>query len=221
MTMELHDAANGDGLFDVQGKAIAVISSLNTARGTTIPTAVQAVVDQFEGISGMDLDFQEIVEGLSAATTGWDSQGGGLASTMQAFCRNLLAGFVDDDSSALDQSLTAQLEYLIEQMEDDDDYVTPNTVGGTLSAGGSNTGDPQIVWTSARGDGRESENMVAETISITVASISGSSFTLSFAGQQSTGSLDSDWPEGSGAKKSISARTPSQSLISGGGFSEG
>jgi hypothetical protein len=219
MSMELYDAVNGDGLFDVQGKAILAITALNTVRGTTIPGVVADVVDQFELIAGMDLDFQQVVDGLSAASANFVAQGSTLAGTLRTFCQRLLAEFVDDDSSAIDQSQTAQLEYLIAQMESDTDYVTPNVVGISLSAGGSNVGDPAIAYSVVRGDGKTLENVFAESITVTVASASTTGvLTLQFAGQQSVDSLDPDWPGGSGATKRLTSSSPTESLLIGGGF---
>ena len=145
MTMNLHDAGNGDGLFDIQGKAFGAITTLNTARGTTVAASVESVMAQLNMVASIPTSYEQAGSNLPYALTSWQSSGDSLPQSLSSFCQSLLLAFVAEDSTQIDTSLTAALEYLIVQMETDGDYVAPNVVTGVLTPSGSNVGDTIIV----------------------------------------------------------------------------
>ena len=218
MSVELRDAVNGDGLMDIQGKGFFALDTLNTVRLTTVPDEVVDFLDQFVTLT-LDLELQATVEGLPAAAAGWQSAGGGLSSKIRDVCRDLMIEMVQDDSDEPDRDLTSTLEFLVQQMEDDGNYVDANAITLTLAANSANIGDPAICYTTRRGDGRVQENALAEVIQIEVTSDqSETSPGLSFIGEEAVDSLAYDWPKGSGLNTSISGQDAAASLLSNGDF---
>lgn len=224
MTMNLTDGVNNNGLFDLQGKAIDTINDLNTFAGTTLPGNFDAIVTGFEAATGYPLDFQSAIQGLPSALTSWQTAGQTLASAVQTYCRNLLAEMVNNEAAyqAILQAdnLQNQLEFLAAEMVTADDYVDPNVVAGTLTAG-SNTGDTAIVWTLANADGAQEQNAYAETLTLEVAANpSATTPSITITGEPSTPKLAADWPQGSGANTTLRATNPASSLVSNGTFAE-
>lgn len=218
MTMELYDAVNGDGLFDVLDAAFDVLESLNTARLTTIQDEVEGFVAQFKAIDSPPLDMENAMVGLPAAVANWKSTGNVLTQAIATSCQRLLIEFVQADGSQPNRTLGYALEYLIDQMETAGDYVDPNTVSISLSTGASNVGDPAICYTTLRGDGRPQENLLAEVMELSVAR-TGTAPSIRFTGKErASGLLREDWPAGSGASTQITATQASASLLSNGNF---
>lgn len=223
MTMELHDAVDGDGLFDIQGKGFKLLYTLNVARLTTIPGVAEDLLAQFQALAdSTDLDFAAAMEGIPAAVESWQSGGNALATAIVGNASDLLIEFAKADAAQPDSSLENALEYLIAQMETDGDYVDGNTVAISLAAGGSNVGDVAICYTTARGDGKTSENILTETIAATVtAAASAVTPTVQFIGDEEADDiLGQDWPAGSGCKLSVTATNPANSLLSNGDFED-
>jgi hypothetical protein len=221
MTMNLHDGTNHNGLFDLQGKAFVALNDLNTNAASTIPAAVQAVIEQYKKKTDSTLTMNEALDGLAAAVASWQSDTTALSSPLTSYCSQLLREFVLADAAQPVDTLSNALNYLIAQMTAGADYVTPNAVATSLAVGGSNIGDAVILYDKHRGDGRVQENSLAEAIAIAVTNdSSASSPTVTFTGLPSVGLLDPTWPQGSGIGLSIAAFDPtsSQNLVTNGGF---
>lgn len=220
MTIELHDAVNGDGLMDVQGKAFAALEALFTSIGSTIPGKIETFLSQFILRSDAnDLDVFEAMERLPAAVTSWQNSASSLSGQIRTNLQNLLLELVAADDEQPENTLTYALQYIIDQMETAGDYVAPNTISLTLTAGGSNVGDPAICHSTLRGDGQVQQNILAEDIAITVSS--GGGPTLKFLAPVSqSNKLTHDWPLGSAANVSIAATSPAASLLSNGDFED-
>jgi hypothetical protein len=221
MTIELHDAVNGDGLIDVQGEAFGAMELLNTAVKTTVPAQVETFIDFFQKRADADdLQIVETMEGITAAVESWQAGGtGGLSAQLQTVLEDLLLAVVAADAPQPEATLEYALQYIIDQMETDGDYVAANTITLGLTPGGSNTGDVAIVYSELRGDGRQQEHIYAETIQVSVSDVTGP--TLRFQGAVAqTDLLANDWPLGSGADVSITATDPANSLLSNGDFED-
>ena len=218
MTMNYY-SVDGDGLFDIQGFALHAADTLNEARNSTVPDTVEAVLAQLNLVADIPLTYEQAGSPLPNALTNWQNNGTGLCQSLTTFCQSLLQAFVAEDTSAVDKSVKAALTYLIEQMEADGYYVSPNTVGGVLTPDGSNAGDSVVTWSLNRGDGKDQENAIAETITLTVsANPSATAPSIKCVGEASTQALNHDWPAGSGTNRSISATNPAASLLSNGNF---
>ena len=221
MTIELRDAVNGDGLMDIQGRGFHAIDTLNTARLTTVPAEAEDFLEQAKN-KAQDADYDLAMSQVPSALKSWQSAGSSLTTAIRRACELLLVEFVQDDSDQPDRALAVSLKYLIDQMEEDQSYVTPSVVGLSLATGADNIGDVAICYTERRGDGRPQENLLAETIEIEVVSdASAVSPTLSFHGEGAVANrLSQDWPAGSGSNRRIAAVNPAGSLLSNGDFQD-
>jgi len=222
MTIELTDVVNGDGLFDIQGKGFYAIDTLNTARLTTVPDEVEDFVEQYKNLSGGDLDYSAAMKSIASVTGSWQSSGGSLASGIVAACRELLIQFVQDDSAEPAKTLLASLNWLITDMVAAGNYVDANVIGLTLTADTDNIGDPAILYTTLRGDGKVLENTLAETIQVEVTGDSSATTpALTFTGEEAIANkLSHLWPAGSGINRQITATDPASSLLSNGDFED-
>lgn len=220
MTIELHDAVNEDGLFDVQAKAFAVLNTLFTAIGTTVPTSVESFISQFLLRSdASDLDVFRAMENLPAAMTSWQSQASTLSSQVRTNLQEFLLELVAADADQPERTLTFALQYLIDQMLADGDYVTANTISLTLTAGLTNVGDVAVCYSELRGDGQVNQNVLAETIDVTISSTTGPVLRLRSPLAQAN-RLAHDWPMGSGVNTTLAATDPAASLLSNGDFED-
>lgn len=220
MTLKLTGAGTG-GLFDILGKAFYSLNVLNTARGTTVPTEVEDFLAEWEGLTGADLDYQGIIQGIAAASQNWQRAGNSLAASVRGACESLLVEMVNDDAPQPDRAVKRALQYLIDQMEGGGYYVDANAVTLTLTADTGNDTDVAICYTTRRGDGREQENMLAEDIDVSVTAESGTTPTLTFLGEAAMKDrLSHLWPLGSGCNRSIVATSAVASLLSNGDFED-
>jgi hypothetical protein len=218
MSMNL-TSVTGDGLFDIQAKAIHAIDVLLAAAKTTVPNVVEDAVDQLNLVTPIPLTYEQAGSTIPTSLSSWQSSSGSLSNPLSLFCQNLLIAFVGEDSDLIDGSLTAALDYLIDQMEADGDYVTPNVVDATLTDGASNVGDTVVCWTLADGDGKDRQNAYAETITMTVgASPSATVPSITCVGESIVAMLNQDWPGGSGVNRAVSATSPASSLLTNGNF---
>lgn len=219
MAIEYYDAVNGDGLFNILGKIFHAQNTLNTARGTTVPAEILDAVNQYKKKTDADLEMDRAIEGLSNAERSWRNTGATLANQLQRTAQNLLTEVVRADSTIDRSSLTASLEYLIEKMIADAYYVDANTPGSSVVADGGNSAtDVSIAVTHYNGDLVTQQNILAETLTITVEG-SGANTTLRIQGESPvSNSLSEEWPGGSGVNTTIPIFSPSDSIITNGDF---
>lgn len=223
MSIELYDAVNHDGLFDILGRAFHALGTLNTARLTTVPTEVKDFLAQFKlHASSAELAWAEAMEGLPGSVSGWQGTGSILSEQVRRNCERLVIQAVKADAAQPEYTLARALAYLLDQMEADGDYVDGNTVSLTLTPAAGNEGDAAIASTEKRGDGRVQENLLAESIAVEVTNdASAVSPTIQFLGQAAeTNRLSHDWPKGSGARLSLTATDAAASLLSNGDFED-
>jgi hypothetical protein len=218
MSMNLN--SGGNGLFDIQGKALHAIDVLNRARLTTVPSTVEDTIDTLNLVTPIPLSYETAGANLPNSITSWQSSGSGLAQTLSSFCQDILLAFVaEDNGDSIDTSLTGALNYLIDQMVVDTAYVAPNVVAATLTAGVSNVGDTVVCWTLAGGAGEQRQNAYAETITMTVGSNpSATAPSITCIGESKVDLLSQDWPAGSGTNRTITATNPASSLVANGTF---
>lgn len=219
MAVELIDAVNFDGLFDLLGKAFFAQATLETAIKTTVPTEVIDALDQFK-LRASDLDIEGAEDSLPGSITVLQQGGIGSQALIQRYCQQLLIRMVDDDTPLDSPTLKNALVELIDQMEDSGDDVDASTVTATAAMGGSNVGDGVIVVSAKRGDGRFQENMLAETI-LGLPTSDGLTASIRFVTAAKAGLLYPSWPAGSGIAVSLSPVAPSnQSLLLNGDFED-
>lgn len=216
MTIEFYDAVNGDGLFNVLGRVFAAQGAINTSRGTTVPTAVDSVLTQFQNVNP-DTARNALVAAIPSALAGHQSAAGGLVTALQSFASAFLIDFVNRDTTLPQKTLTNALTELIDQMVTEGESVDRSTVSATPTAG-TNTGTGKIICGTIRGDGEVIQSIIAETISVSFAS-SGANAAAIFTGTPLTTNLSQDWPDGSGCSIGIVSVTADVApLLTNGGF---
>lgn len=218
MAVELYDAGNGDGLFDLIGKAIHAFNTLNTARLTTIPTQTLAVLTKFENLASPSIAQQNSIVGIAPATFQWQGGGSSLAAALQQYCQQYLIETVHADTKLSTKNLQTALKELIRQMIASSDSMDANTVSAAITVGSSNTGTGVVTASVKRGDGLTQEHALVETLTLTVETDTNANSTITIIGTSPEDMLSQDWPRGSGAAGSITATTPGSSLVSNGDF---
>jgi hypothetical protein len=214
MSIELYDAVNNDGLFNVLGKAFQIIVALNTSRGTTIANEVDDASDSWK----LDTDSPGSVGKTSAAITTsleqWQASGDSLTSAVQAFARDYVVSLVNQDADLDDPTLKNCLSELVRQMEAGGYYVTGNTTSVTVTPTVSST-DAYVVATLTRGDGKSHKQPIPETVTLTG---DGGNTALSVSSEASVTTLRWNWPQGSGIASPLRLATADGGLLANGGF---
>lgn len=219
--MSLNYTDGSEGIFDVLGKLFKAIDVANTARGTTVPAAIDGLLDKFKNDAATTAAMELAFSVVPSAQIGWQGSGDGLASQLATVAEGYLRGVVARDAAQPADTLDNALAYLMAQMLADDYYVDPNVVAvSALTAGGANsTNDLAILYTSKGGDGKNLENLLAEDAAIDLTSVSGG-VSLRSLGKAAQNLLSQDWPAGSGHSTQWSAADPAASLLANGDFED-
>lgn len=215
-------AVNLTTLFTRLGKIAFAAQTLNTAVETTVPAEIEDVTDEFAAVN---LDLRACVANLPQATKNFKSQSRSLYTSLRQSAIDTLKTMVEADNPQEKTDLTTYLSELIAQMQTATDDVDRNTVGATPAAGGSNAGDGVLVVSTKRGDGLVNENMLAEDMVCSITAATGSvgttgSASLRVQGETAVAKSASNWPQGSGANKSLSAFTVASNLLANSGFED-
>lgn len=220
MTMNLHDAVNGNGLFDVQGKIFKAIGDLDTAAGSTVPTSFNGFNTQYQKLaSSIVQKDQNLNNPVAAPIPAWQSAGSGLTSWSRTRLSQLLAAFVNADANQPAQGDANNLAYLLKQMKAGSNYVTPSTVTTSLAAAAGNSAtDLAILHTPNRGDGLNQQHAIGEAIAVSISSAASPPGLNFLAPAAASDKLNQDWPLGSGTNFGLTAVDPSASLLSNGNF---
>lgn len=211
MAVDLYDAINEDGLFNVQGKSFFAQQTINTARATTVPAEIDDAVESFQ-LLPVDAELTQAASNLGRASVSARNAFAGEVTTLQQFTSSLLIEMIDADNPQPNKSLNTAMIELIVQMEASSDSVNASTVTVSVSADAGNTGDGVIIHSTKRGDGLAQENMIAEDVEV-VATSDGLAAALQFNGEASVQSLTAEWPKGSGSKTSITAIAAGSGLV--------
>lgn len=220
MAVELYDAVNNDGLFNLLGKAFYAQSLINTSRGTTIPAAVIAVLDRFELLTNTAA-LAPVAAAVPGSIAAYKAGGQQAMRTLQQYCRDLVVEVVNADTRLPAKTLPLALAELIRQMRAASASVDQSTVAVTVTAG-SNTGDAVLITSRRRGDGLLQENALADTITAKVTNAGDpATATVTLTGTAAeTDLLSGDWPLGSGARATLALTAASASLLVNGDFED-
>jgi hypothetical protein len=185
-----------------------VLADVNTLQGTTLPTDIQNVIGQYTTNNDMAM-----VDGLEGQLSNAQNAAGSIVSFVQSCANNTVNTMVYQDNPLLSNSdLSSSLTEVIRQMIANSQSVQVCTVGSTVTAGGSNLGDGQVVVSVKRADGLVQENAFAENI--TLRCIADSETNAALAGKEQfkvTGTVSYspfDWryvAGGSGGQTTVSA----------------
>lgn len=211
--------ASGTGLFDLLGKQFYAAKVLDVARATTVPTEVVDAMRQFKLLSGVPMSYDTAMSGIPGSSLGWQTSGDSLFNGLRSAAQNLLIEFCKTDAAKASMGLRESLDYLLAQMDTRQYYVTPNAITAWAAADSANSGDPHIMLTTRRGDGKVQELTIAETQTWTASgSTASTTGSLSVAGKPRVNVTAYDWPQGSGASSSISPVPVGSSLVANGSF---
>jgi len=211
-------AINFTNLFTKLGKLFYGQDLTNTYRGTTFPTQVTAILNQYTSES---LPLRAIASNAESSRTQLIAGASGSMLQLKTIAQNTLIKVVDEDAVLSDETLQLALEELIRQMVTNAQTVDASTVGITASALTGN-GNGTIVVSSKRGDGKNAENVIAETVRVECTSDT-SPTTANFTAYGDDGvadKLSQDWPAGSGITKTITAIDAAGSLLLNGDFDD-
>lgn len=218
MAVNLYDAVNLNGLFNVLGKLFKAQSDMNVSRGTTIPTDILNAITYFDKITSNSV----LTQGFAPVPTAipqYQGGAGGAIGILQQAAQALTIGMVGNDKTQPDNTLKTALQYIITQMLGAGASVNKSTVTVSVAAGGGNTGNGVLLKSIKRGDGLIQESMLAESIAGTFSG-SGLTASLQLQGQQApSGALGQDWPSGSGVARGISSvDANASSILTNGGM---
>lgn len=221
MTLLLHDASNHNGLFDILGKAIAAIETLNTARGTTIPAATAAFGAPSPPLN-IPPNAQAALLQVAPATATWQSNCATLTTALRQACATILVAFCRAEDSTLASDLLTCLQYLIDQMTagtvTGGDHVAANAPTVTVTPNAGNAGDTAVVATLLDGTGALRQNVIPETIVVEPATASFSESIIVSSPSAITDMASQAWPGGSGLQYRVSVIDPANSLLTNGQF---
>lgn len=211
MTIDFLTTSTCTGLFDILGKVFYAQGVVNTARGTTVPTEIDDILECVANLT-IDSEITQAAAGIGGSSEQAKTTMGGVLAQLQAFARQYLIEVVHDDNPLPSKTLELAMQELIDQMIANSESVDASAVGATVTADGSNTGSGVVVVSTKRGDGLVNENIIAEDIEVEATS-NGPSASLRCRGEASTGGLDAEWPKGSGSGRSITSTSAGSGLV--------
>lgn len=173
------------------------------AAGATVDTELEDFTDQF---SSEELDILRAIEGVPDSVESFKSSIQSLLTQCARSAETLIIETVVADENVPERDIDDALDYLIAQFVSQSENFDSSTVSASPSYGGSNVGDGVIVSSVLRADGRNNEGVYAETLELTLDSVSsdGSAF-FRVRGEREIDRLNPDWPGGSGINSTIAS----------------
>ena len=218
MTVEFTDGVNGDGLFDILGKAFQAMAIIDTSINTSITTEVTDALAQFAKRTST-LELQKTIEGLSAANDSLKSAGMSMKTILSRYVDRLIIEMVDADNALPSKTTQVALEELISQLDTASQSVDSSTASGTVTADAANTGNGSVVLSVKNGKGRNAENALAEDLVMTCVS-NGRTSGFRTQGEAAVPAMAVDWPKGSGASRVITSVDASANILSNSDFED-
>lgn len=207
-------AINFTTLFTTLGRIFADQESVNTFRGDT--ASFDAIIDQFDG-EQIELR-RAIANYFSADKSRQSSLNSSLSATRQV-AQTYLIEFVYADVELQTKSVRNALVELITQMDGASETVSKNTVSASVTAQSGAT--EFMIITTKTAFGNDSEHIYDEDIEFQCTSGSKpASSWLAVGPGIIADQLSSDWPRGRTDGFTITAATPSSSLLSNSSFDE-
>ena len=219
MAIELYDASNNDGLFDILGQLFYVLEKSDEWYGgdSGLNTHVASYITTHHNRTWTTKDkglIDPLVEALDA-----EQDSSIVALSVQQVAIDLLHAIVEEDSDQPERSVLNSIEYLIDQMTTQNHYVDANVGAATLSTGGSNVGDTGVMYTDTDAKGNNLQHILAESIVFNVTSVSDSEATISVETNSSVAKISHKFPKGSGLLTTVTSAAPtSYDHITNGNF---
>jgi hypothetical protein len=202
-------------LFEQLGHIFGTAVTGNTAAGTTLPPEYQNIINDF---SELTPPYQTILSAVPRTLSGAQAGLNGASTNLMATAQALLIQTISDFQPTQNLNLQTALQILIAQMEGNY-HVSPNVPAVTsITAAGTNAGsDLAFVSSIYRGDGLKNEDLLAETLAITVQSAAGQVQVVGAPAANPAAGFQ--WPLGSGASASIGPSTTNNAtILTGGGM---
>ncbi len=203
------------GLFTRIGSLGGLLDAINTQRGETIPNHVTAVGAQYLTSN------QSVVSGIYSSLASYQTASGNFMPSIRSMAIATLTQMVNAAQLLPTSSLSSVMAYLISDMLSTGDTVNACEISGSISAAGTNVGNPVVVVSLRGVDGLELENIFDELIVGVVTNDSSISTSLAgiepifFSGQAAiSDAMSWQYPEGSGAALNVTAISP---LVTPGG----
>ena len=202
-------AINLTDLFTQLGKIFGTVEALDTARGTTIPPHVQAIIDEYATLAP---NYQNTIAQLPANQITYQQQTASFISQLYGIAGNLIIETVNDDSLQIDRQLSTALRGLILDMIDQ--IASVDACAVAISAAGIEATNGTALfcgilrydaqqWTETNAENAFAEVFIATCTSPTSATL---------VGQQTIRSGSAyGWPDGSGTNTSLTIIDPSSS----------
>lgn len=211
-------AINLTDLFTQLGKIFGTVEALDTARGTTIPPHVQAIIDEYATLAP---NYQNTIAQLPTNQISYQQQTASFISQLYGIAGNLIIETVNDDSLQIDRQLTTALRGLIFDMIDQVASVDACAVSASPASLEGTNGTALVVgairFDSDQAIELSAENLFAELF----AAVAISTSSVRIVGQQSAGGGSAyGWPAGSGTNTTRTIVSPSDSanLVGNGDF---
>lgn len=200
-------------LFTRLGKAFAAQSAVNTARSTTIRTALQAYTDEF---TTPELELIGAMNLANDADAAMKSGANAVQARIRDSASRTLIETIRADATLPRYDLPSCLQELISQMVSESETVDSSTAAVSVSAV-TGQGNGNTVASVKRVDGRNQELALAEVIRVECVS---SSQVMRATGKAAVNDkLSHLWPGGSGISRTLNPVDASaDTVLTNGGF---
>lgn len=205
-------------LFLKLGKIIHAAKTLDTARGTTVPTEIEDIFDQYATGS---IELQAIPDLLEQATSGWKGGGDSLMLQLAQTFQNTIIRYVKEDEQQPTDSLEDAIAELIRQLEATNTYVEYIAPTATVADVGTPHGNGEIAVSAINRFGQRMALAYDEVITIECTDArTKAAETFRFRGEPSAPKFAHNWPAGSGVDLTLTAIGPTdrRNLLTNGSF---
>jgi hypothetical protein len=174
-------------------------TTVNTFRGTSLASRVSTIAGDFTGSD------QNVSEGIYAQLATAQSACGAFPTYLQGLARSTLLQMAAEAGGLPNGNLATSMQYVVNQFISQSQTVKASVVGSSVTPGGSNIGNANIVVSTKLKTGQVAENAFAETITATCTNDAQSGGatagreSVQFLGQLAqANALSWLWPAGSG-----------------------
>lgn len=218
------------GLFTRAGKLIGAIRAINGVRASTAAVGVTDDASATWGASGAKVKEintictdiwaqyastnQQLLDGLGSQRDSFRSAVSSFISYASQLASSTVIKMVDDDATLPSRDIRTAMTELVRQMANTSDSVKANTVSASVAAVSTNTGDAAAICSVLDGKGKTLEYAFPEVLELVVTNDSQSGGTagqepLTLSGEVAlSDTLDWQWPDGSGARASLTMVDP-------------
>jgi hypothetical protein len=150
------------GLFPRMGVLAELLNSINQSRGTTVPSNVTAISNQYESTD------QNVINNLYQSLTAYQNSASSFNSTIKSIASNTITQMVNDVSPLQNQNLSTALQAVINQMIQQSQTVNQCIISSSVTYDPDNIGNPNVVITLRDVNNLLVENCFAELATATV-----------------------------------------------------